>query len=411
MPRKAKELSPIEVRRLSKPGRWSVGGVDGLALQVTASGARSWVLRVSVGGKQREMGLGSFPTVPLAQAREIARAHRVRVAEGADPIASRSAARSLAEAERQSQQTFSSVAELYIAQHSKSWKNAKHEAQWSSTLRTYADPVIGALLVRDIKTAHIVKVLESIWMIKTETASRVRGRIESILDFATARGLREGPNPARWKGNLDAALPKRTKVAQVQHHAAVSVDHVRAFVARLQTQQGVGARALEFAIFTAARSGEVRGAVWSELDLANALWTIPAERMKGGREHRVPLSPASLAVLMGLRKGKPTDLVFPGLKGPISDMTLTAVLRRMKVKATAHGFRSTFRDWCSERTAYPGEVAEMALAHAVGDKVEAAYRRGDLYDKRVKLMRDWADFLLKDPVQPTAPSEFATPAH
>ena len=393
MPRKAKELSPLEVRRLSRPGRWSVGGVDGLALQVTESGARSWVLRLSVGGRQREMGLGSFPSVPLAEAREKARAHRAMVDQGADPISERRAAKSAAAADRDSQQSFATVAAQYIAQHAKSWKNAKHGAQWASTLRTYAEPVIGSLLVRDVTTVHVIKVLEPIWTAKTETARRIRSRMELILDFAAARGLREGPNPARWRGNLDAALPKPGRIAKVRHHAAVAVDEIGAFMTCLRAQSGMGAKALEFAVLTAARSGEVRGAVWSELDLAAALWTVPAERMKSGREHRVPLSKPALTLLRDLPTGAPDDLVFPGLRGPLSDMSLTAVLRRMKVDATAHGFRSTFRDWCSEHTNHSSEVAEMALAHAVGDKVEAAYRRGDLFEKRVHLMNDWATFL------------------
>lgn len=370
--------------------------MDGLALQVTGTGARSWVLRLTVAGKQREMGLGSFPSVSLAEARDKARGHRAKVQDGEDPIAARRAAQSSAAAQRGTQQTFASVAAQYIAQHGKSWKNPKHAAQWTSTLQAYAHPVIGSLLVRDITTAHAIKVLEPIWTSKTETASRVRSRMELVLDFAAARGLREGPNPARWRGNLDAALPKPSKVARVQHHAAVAVDAIAAFMARLKLQPGMGARALEFAILTAARSGEVRGATWSELDLSQAIWTVPAPRMKSGREHRVPLSKSALRLLRTLPRGGPADIAFPGQRGALSDMSLTAVLRRMQVDATAHGFRSTFRDWASECTNYASEVAEMALAHAVGDKVEAAYRRGDLYEKRVQLMSDWAEFLASE---------------
>ena len=351
------------------------------------------MLRLNVAGKQREMGLGSFPSVPLAEARDKARAQRSQVELGADPISSRRAAQSAAEAERQAQQTFSSVASQYIAQHAKAWKNSKHAAQWASTLRTYAEPVIGHLLVRDVGTPHLIRVLEPIWSSKTETATRVRSRVELVLDFAAARGLRQGPNPARWRGNLDAALPKPSKLAKVQHHAAVAVDEVASFMARLRIQSGMGAKALEFAVLTAARSGEVRGALWSEVDMAGALWTVPAHRMKSGREHRVPLSHAAIELLRSLPKGGLNDPVFAGLHGVLSDMSLTAVLRRMKVDATAHGFRSTFRDWSSEHTSHASEVAEMALAHAVGDKVEAAYRRGDLLEKRVQLMNDWAKFL------------------
>ena len=395
MPRKARELSPLEVRRLSRPGRWSVGGVDGLALQVTSAGARSWVLRLAVAGKQREMGLGSFPSVPLAEARENARRHRAQVEKGVDPISLRRAAVSAASVERLSQQTFASVAAQYIAQHDKSWKNEKHAAQWASTLRTYAEPVIGSLLVRDVSTAHVIRVLEPIWATKTETATRVRSRMELVLDFAAARGLREGPNPARWRGNLDAALPRASKVSTVQHHAAVAVDQIGAFMTRLSLQRGVGARALEFAVLTAARSGEVRGAVWAEIDMTRAMWIVPANRMKSGREHRVPLSKPAIKLLRAAGPAEAADLIFPGLHGPLSDMSLTAVLRRMAVDATVHGFRSTFRDWVSERTTHSSEVAKMALAHAVGDKVEAAYRRGDLFEKRVALMSEWAAFLAR----------------
>jgi integrase len=393
VPRKAKELSPLEVRRLSQPGRWSVGGVDGLALQVTESGARSWVLRVTVAGKQREMGLGSFPSVPLAEAREKARAHRAKVEQGDDPITTRRAAQSAVIAERNAQQSFSVVAAQYIAQHEKTWKNNKHAAQWQATLRAYAEPVMGGMFVRDVTVAHVIKVLEPIWANKTETATRVRSRIELVLDYATARGFREGPNPARWRGNLDAALPKPSKVTKVQHHAAVPVANVSGFMLQLAEVAGMGARALEFLILTAARSGEVRGARWSEFDIASALWVVPAERMKAGREHRVPLSKAASKLLQSLPKGQGADLVFPGMRGPLSDMSLSAVLRRMKVDATVHGFRSTFRDWVSEHTNHSSEVAEMALAHAVSDKVEAAYRRGDLLDKRSALMTDWSVFL------------------
>ena len=394
MPRKAKELSSLEVRRLTRPGRWSVGGVDGLGLQVTQSGAQSWVLRFRIAARQREMGLGSFPTVSLAAAREKARQLRSIVSDGGDPIAVIQAEESAALAERQAQKTFSEVAAQYIAQHEKSWKSAKHQAQWASTLRTYAEPSIGKLLVRDIKPTHVIGVLEPLWTTKTETATRVRSRIELVLDYATARGFRDGLNPARWRGNLDAALPDASKVAPVQHHVAVDVKDARSFMKRLRAQQGMGARALEFVVLTAARSGEVRGATWAEVDLGVGLWTVPASRMKAGREHRVPLSKPAADLLAALHGDHlPDDYLFPGMRGPLSDMSLTAVLRRMKVAATAHGFRSTFRDWVSEHTEYSGEVAEMALSHAIGNRVEAAYRRGDLLEKRIALMADWAAFL------------------
>jgi hypothetical protein len=297
MPRKARELSPLEVRRLDKPGRWSVGGVDGLALQVTRSGARSWVLRLAVCGQQREMGLGSFPTVTLAEARDKARRHRAQVAEGSDPISLRRAVFSAAAADRMSQRTFAEVAAQYIAQHEKSWKNKKHGAQWASTLQTYAEPVVGQLLVRDVTSAHVVRVLEPIWTTKTETATRVRSRIELVLDFAAARGLREGPNPARWKGNLDAAFPKASKVAVVRHHTAVAIDEVAPFMRRLRLQEGMGARALAFVILTGARSGEVRGTLWAEIDLEASLWVVPVTRMKGANTvFRFPKPPSTCFV-------------------------------------------------------------------------------------------------------------------
>ena len=309
-------------------------------------------------------------------------------------MVAREARRSAASAEQQAQKTFSEAAAQYIAQHEMSWKNSKHQAQWTATLRTYAEPSLGRLFVRDIRAAHVIGVLEPIWTTKTETASRVRSRIELVLDYAAARGYREGLNPARWKGNLDAALPNASKVAPVRHHAAVAVKEVASFTKRLRSQVGMGARALEFAVLTAARSGEVRGATWSEIDLRAALWTIPAARMKSGREHRVPLSSPAIKLLQSLPRDRlPEDHLFPGMRGSLSDMSLTAVLRRMNVSATAHGFRSTFRDWVSECTECSREVAEMALSHAIGDKVEAAYRRGDLLDKRVAMMADWASFL------------------
>jgi integrase len=394
MPRKAKELTPLEVRRLTAPGRWSVGGVDGLALQVTASGARTWTLRLRFAGKQREMGLGGFPSVTLADAREKARAYRAKAQDGSDPIAERLAAVSQAAALRSASRTFSAVSEEYIAKHEASWRNAKHAAQWTATLKQYVFPVFGDLVVRDISTAHVIQALEPIWVTKTETAKRVRSRIELVLDYAAARGLRDGPNPARWRGNIDAAFPKPSRIATVRHHEALPFREAPGFMARLRKQPGMGARALEFTVLTAARSGEVRGLTWAEVDLGTGVWTVPAARMKGGREHRVPLSDPAVSLLRSLPAGRPGDLVFPGLKGPLSDMSLSAVLRRMKVPVTVHGFRSCFRDWVSERTNYPSEVAEMALAHAVGDKVEAAYRRGDLLAKRRQMMADWAAFLL-----------------
>lgn len=396
MPRKAKELGPLDVSRLTKPGRWAVGGVDGLCLRVTDAGARSWVLRVMMAGARREMGLGGYPAVTLAGAKEAARRHRAAVSEGNDPIAERKSALSAAIAQRAAQKTFSQCCAAYIAAHEAGWRNDKHAQQWTNSLATYAEPVIGRLLVRDVATTHVLQVIEPLWSTKNETASRVRNRIELVLDWAATRGYREGPNPARWRGHLDKTLPRPSKVKKVEHHTALPIADAGAFLAKLRAAEGMGARALEFAILTAARSGEVRGMTWDEVDLRAKLWTIPGTRMKAGREHRVPLSAAAVKLLSALPRTEGVALVFPGTKGQqLSDMTLTAVCRRLGVDAVPHGFRSTFRDWAAERTAYPAEVAEMALAHAVGDKVEAAYRRGDLFAKRVGLMTDWAAFLAR----------------
>lgn len=395
MARKAKELSALEIGRLVKPGLHFVGGVAGLALQVTALGARSWILRVMIGGKRREMGLGGFPDVTLAGAKESARAARVKIKEGIDPIEDAKSKRSALFALRASSTTFSEAASAYIAVMEAEWTNDKHASQWLNTLTTYAYPVIGNIFVRDIDQSHIVKVLEPIWLTKTETATRLRGRIENILDWARVRGYRSGENPARWRGHLDMLLPTPGKVQKVEHHPALPFDELGGFMVMLRQQEGMGARALEFAVLTAARSGEVRGATWAELDLDDATWTIPADRMKAKREHRVALNDEAVSLIKSLSHSG--DLVFPNKKNEkLSDMTLTAVLRRMgRGDITAHGFRSTFRDWCSERTNYPRDVAEMALAHTIGDKVEAAYRRGDLFEKRRRLMRDWGKFSSK----------------
>lgn len=385
-------MSALEVARLRVPGLHFVGGVAGLAMQVQPSGARSWALRFSVAGKRREMGLGGFPDVPLADARRRAREEREKLDKGTDPIAERKATANALRAEQAKVLTFKSAALAYIDVHEPGWRNAKHAEQWRNTLAsTY--PTIGDLHVRDVALPHVLAVLEPIWKTKTETASRLRGRIESVLNWAAARGYREGQNPARWKGHLDHLLPAPGKIMKSGHHAAVPVDDVAAVIRSLRAQEGIGARALEFAILTAARSGEVRGATWSEIDMDAGFWVVPGERMKAGNPHKVPLSDAALRLLRQLPRIVGTDLLFPAPRGGVlSDMTLVAVTRRMQVHAVPHGFRSTFRDWCSERTNFSREVAEMALAHTIGDKVEAAYRRGDLFEKRAKLMQAWADF-------------------
>jgi len=393
MPKKATERTALEVGRLRAPGLHAVGGVAGLYLQVVESGARTWLLRATMGGKRRDMGLGGFPDVTLAQAREKARAARRRLEDGVDPIEERRQARSALAAARAASKTFEDCVEGFMKAKESEWRNPKHRQQWQNTLDTYAGPVMGKLLVGDVMLAHVMKVLEPIWHEKTETATRVRGRIEQVLDWATVRGYRKGDNPARWKGHLDQLLAKPRKISKVEHHAAVPVDAVGAFLADLRPMDGMGARALEFAILTAARSGEVRGALWSEFDLAEKVWTVPGERMKGKVEHRVPLSKQAVELLEALPRFEKVEVVFPGVKGQVlSDMTLSAVMRRMKVDAVPHGFRSTFRDWAAERTNFPRDLAEMALAHVIESKVEAAYRRGDMLAKRLKMMQAWADY-------------------
>lgn len=393
MPKLAKELGALEVKRLKAAGWHAVGGVAGLGLEVKPTGARSWTLRVMVGAKRREIGLGAFPEVGLADARDKARATRAEIRDGVDPVEKRREARSLRVAAQTAGMTFDQCAAAYIKAHREGWKNPKHAQQWENTLATYAGPVIGAMLVRHVETPHILAVLEPIWREKTETASRLRGRLESILDWATVRSEREGLNPARWRGHLDKLLPAQSKVSKVEHHAALPWREIGPFMAHLRAADGMGARCLEFAILTAARSGEARGATWAEIDMQARTWTVPGTRMKAGKDHRVPLSPAALTLLDKLPRIVGNDLVFPAPRGGVlSDMTLGAVLKRMEVPVTAHGFRSTFRDWAAESTAYPGDVVEMALAHAIGDKVEAAYRRGDLLEKRQRLMNDWAEY-------------------
>lgn len=409
MARKAKEMSALEVSRLKEKGLHFVGGVPGLILQITGPDAKSWVLRAMVGGKRRDIGLGGFPAVTLAGAKDGARVIRGKIAAGIDPVEERQAARSALAASRASVLSFQEAAEKFIAANEAGWRNPKHRAQWTSTLTTYAYPTLGKLRVSDIETQHIVGILEPLWTTKTETASRVRGRIEAVLDYAKVRGYRQGENPARWKGHLDRILPGRAKVQKVKHHSALDYLVVGSFMSALKDVDGLGARALEFAIFTACRSGEIRGATWAEIDEKEGVWTIPADRMKADKEHRVPLSPAAIELLTTLPRIADTNLVFPSTKNTeLSDMTLTSVIRRMdevSIKAdgngwkdstgkviTAHGFRSTFRDWAGETTGYPREVIEHALAHQLKDKAEAAYARGTLFEKRRRLMADWAKY-------------------
>lgn len=393
MARKAKDLSALEVNRLTIPGHHAIGGVSGLYLYVNNSGARAWVLRTMVGSKRRHMGLGGFPDVTLAQAREKARKARDEIAQGVDPIAQRKAATNQLQAQQATEKTFRQASEGYLAAHGDTWRNPKHRAQWAATLETYAFPVMGDLLVKDVVQEHVLSALEPIWKTKNETASRLRGRIESVLDWATVRKYRSGDNPARWKGHLDMLLPAPSKVKKVEHHRALPMDDMPKFMSLLREREGTAARALEFTILCAARSGEVRGAKWSELDIEEAVWTVPAERMKAGKQHRVPLSESAIRILSSQPRYEGNELVFPAPRGgQLSDMSMTAVMRRMEVDAVPHGFRSTFRDWARERTSFPRDLAEQALAHVLDNKVEAAYRRGDALDKRREMMEAWDSF-------------------
>jgi integrase len=388
--RAIRRLSAISIKN-AKPGLHPDGG--NLYLQVADSGAKSWLFRFGRSGRERWMGLGAVITVGLAEAREEATRCRGLLLKGIDPIEARKAERAGNELAQHAGTTFRDCAERLIASHEGSWRNPKHRAQWRSTLATYAYPVMGSVAVQSVDTGMVLKVLEPIWQTKSETASRVRGRIEAVIDWAKARGIRNGENPARWKGHLDHLLPAPSKVRKVRHHAALPYTEIGKYMDELRRREGTSARALEFVILTAARTGEVLGARWGELD--DKLWTVPAERMKSEREHRVPLSKQATAVLKAVRpkEAAADDLVFPGPRGgPLSDMALAMLHRRMGHDITTHGFRSAFKDWASERTSFANEVSEAALAHVVGDRVEAAYRRGDLFEKRRRLMDAWAQY-------------------
>lgn len=415
----AGRLKAVQVAALvaaGKPGAHADGG--NLYLRVAGEGAGKWTLRFMLGGKSREMGLGGYDPdgkvgLSLAEARAAAEKHRSVLRAGLDPIAERDrkaaeaeaeAARAAAEAAAKAR-IFRDVAAEYIAAHSPGWRNSKHRAQWTATLTAYAYPKIGDKPVDELSTDDVLGCLQPIWTTKPETATRVRGRIESVIDYAMARGWRSAANPARWRGHLSNLLPARSKVRKVEHHAALPWQEMGAFMARLRKQPGTAARALEFCILTATRTGETIGAKWSEVDLASAIWTVPGSRMKAGREHRVPLSGAALAVLAAMAPSRPKEgdgYIFPGAaeNRPLSSMAMLMLLRRMKrADLTVHGFRSAFRDWTEEATNTPHAVAEAALAHTIGDKVEAAYRRGDLFAKRAKLMADWAEFCAKAPAE------------
>jgi integrase len=402
MARAIEKLTTLKVDRETEPGMYGDGG--GLYLRVTGDGAKNWVFRFMLNGRARWMGMGPLHTVNLAEARKRAAEHRLRRHDGIDPIDARRAERLRARLDAAKAITFMECADGYIKAHRAGWRNGKHAAQWGATLATYAEPVIGSLSVQAIDATLVLKVLEPIWTEKPETAGRVRGRIEVILDWAKVRGYRTGENPARWRGHLDKLLPARGKVRRVEHHAALPYAELPGFLVALREQEGIAARALEFVILTAARTGEVIGARWNEIDLLEKTWIVPAERMKAGREHRVPLSARALAILeeMQARRHGDEGFVFPGGKSgkPLSNMALLMSLRRMdRGDLTAHGFRSSFRVWVAERTNFPAEVAEMALAHTVSDKTVAAYNRSDLFERRRRLMQQWGTFCTTPPLQ------------
>lgn len=397
VPRIIKRLTAKTVEKTKKPGYYADGA--GLYLQVSRGGSKSWIFRYMLNGRAREMGLGSVLAVTLETAREKAGVCRSLLDKDRDPIAVRAEEERQRRLETAKAKSFDECAASYIKSHRAGWKNEKHAAQWEATLKTYASPVFGSLAVGNVDTGLVVKVLEPIWTSKTETASRVRGRIESILDWAKVRGYRDDENPARWRGHLDKLLPKRSTVAAVRNHPALPYTELPGFMEKLRVRSGTAARALEFIILTAARQSEAVNATWPELDLSAKIWTVPGSRMKAKREHRVPLSDAALKILEAMNdKGQTGDFAFPGwrVKRPITGAACLKVLREMGYsELTVHGFRSTFRDWAAEQTNYPREVAEAALAHVIPDKTEAAYRRGDLFEKRAKLMQEWARYCAK----------------
>ena len=383
--------------RESKPALTNDG--DGLYLKIGKSGGASWIYRFRWDGKLRDMGLGSCSDISLSEARDLAAANRKLVKQGINPRDAR------LEKEKETKKvaiTFTSCAARYIKAHRRSWRNAKHARQWVSTLKAYARPKIGEKPIEDISTQDVLGVLKPIWTDKNETAKRVQGRVENILDYAAAHGYRDPVNPARWRGHLDKLLAKPSKVQKVHHHPAMPYDKVADFMKSVQEYSSMSSKALQFLILTATRTSEVLNAEWSEIDSDNATWTIPAERMKANREHRVPLSQQSLAILTRLPRVNGNSHVFPGMKRarPLSNMALLQFMRGMGYGPSGeqgnfvpHGFRSSFRDWTGEITSYPRDVAEMALAHAIENKVEAAYRRGDLFEKRRAMMQEWADYV------------------
>ena len=403
MARAIERLTALKVEKTKKPGMYADGG--GLYLRVTPEGARNWVLRYMLDRRPRWMGLGPLSLYGLAEARARALDARRKRHDGIDPIEARRAERTRQRLIAAKAVTFKQCAQSYIDSHRAGWRNEKHKYQWSATLQTYAYPVIGDLPVQAVDIGLVLKVLQPIWTVKPETASRVRQRIESILDLAKVRGWRDGENPARWRGHLDKLLPARSRVRQVQHLAALPYTELSAFLANLRTREAIAARGLEFLILTAARTGEVIGARWNEVDLLDKTWTVPATRMKAHREHRVPLTPRALAILQEMKAARHGDaggdtFVFPGHKpeAGLSNTAFLMLMRRMgRDDLTAHGFRATFKTWASERTSAQNEIVEASLAHTIGSKVEQAYQRGDMFEKRRRLMQQWATFCATTP--------------
>ncbi|KHF24520.1 integrase [Solemya velum gill symbiont] len=398
MAKTIKRLTDIKIKRLSEPGAYPDG--EGLYLQVVRNGSKSWFYRYETGGKGRKKGLGSYPTVSLENARKSAQKCRELRQQGFDPIDHTKLRIKEEHAQKQIDKarvkTFRQCAEEYIESRKPEWSNAKHANQWRNTLSSYAFPHFGDVPVADVDVTLVLEALRPIWQTKTETATRVRQRIEAILDYATALHYRDTENPARWKSRLDKILPKPTKIKKVSHHNAMPYTEVSEYFRTLKQKETIAAHALAFIILTATRSGEARGARWDEIDLEQAIWTIPAERMKARREFRVPLSVQVIEILNQMKPLEREGWVFPGLSGHkgISEASLRNLLKSTHPDVTTHGFRSTFRDWCAEMTSYPREIAETALAHVIKNKAEAAYQRGDLLERRRRLMEAWEGHLL-----------------
>jgi integrase len=405
MPKRARGLNAKSIETLP-PGMIADG--NGLYLQVTDKGARSWIFRFQRAGKRHDMGLGPTYLVGLAEARRRTLEMRRALLEGIDPLARKRSNALQAAVEQAKNITFREAADEYFKAHRDGWRSAHHAKRWQQSLAQHVHPTLGDLPVRAIDVGIVMRVLQPIWKTMPESASRIRGRIESVLDWTTVHGYREGDNPARWRGHLDKLLPRVAKVSRVQHHTALPYSEIGAFMAALRARNTAAARALEFLILTAARPGEAVGARWSEINVAERLWIVPADRMKAHREHRVPLSDAAMAVIEQMAAIRDGDFVFPGRSAgtAVSHTALSDQLPVLGFAVTAHGFRSTFRDWAAERTNFPNEVCEMALAHAVADRVEAAYRRGDLFQKRRQIMDAWARFCAA-----AAPTAGVVPLH